>query len=189
MQKLVCYMILLMIPAIAMGQNNITEKKTNNMVINLATETINFETLRYTSDFTAKKEKIYLWYKSGKIMETEGGYEGKLLNGKYTVFYQNKALKEKGQVKKGLRCGEWRSWYADGELKEVVNWKRGQKHGLFQSYDESGDLIVQSRYKRGKLHGKSIIGVKGNANVRMYKNGIEVVEGTKEKKPKKEKKK
>lgn len=176
MQKLLCYIVLLLVPIMVKGQKNITEKKTNSMVINLPAETINFETLRYGSDFEAKKEKTYLWFKSGKIMETEGGYEGKLLNGKYTSFYQSKALKEKGQVKKGLRHGEWRGWHPNGMLKEIVHWKRGQKHGLFQSYDESGDMMVQSKYKKGKLHGKSIIGVKGNSNVRMYKNGIEVVQ-------------
>lgn len=193
MQKFLLYIILLMVPAITMGQKNIAEKKTNSMVINLPTETINFETMRYGSDFDAKKERTYLWFKSGKVMETEGGYEGKLLNGKYTVFYPSKALKEKGQVKKGLRHGEWRSWHPSGTLKEIIHWKKGQKHGMFLSYDEAGDLMVQSRYKKGKLHGKSIIGVKGNSNVRMYKNGIEVVQEkketpTKHKKPAKVKK-
>lgn len=175
MGKYLFNLFLLALPTIAVCQKDVSEKKTNELVINLPNETINFETLRYGSDFEAKKEKRYWWYKSGKIMETEGGFDGKLLDGKYTVFYDSRALKEQGQFKKGLKCGEWKSWHPNGNLKETIMWKKGYKHGIFQSYDEVGNLMVQSKYKKGKLHGKSLILVKGDSQVQVYKNGVEVI--------------
>lgn len=157
----------------AVGQKTVSEKKTNELVLNLEGETINFETLRYGSDFEPNNKKSYWWYKSGKIHETEGGFDGKLLNGSYRLFYENKALKEKGEFKKGLKHGVWKTWHPNGKLREIITWKKGLKHGVFRSYDEKGNLMVQSKYKKGRLHGKSQILVKGNTQIRLYKNGIE----------------
>lgn len=193
MNKFVLIPLTILVSLSAVGQKTVSEKKTNELVLNLDGETLNFETLRYSSDFKPNNEKSYWWYKSGKIHETEGGFDGKLLNGSYCVFYLNKALKEKGEFKKGLKHGVWKTWHPNGRLKEVTRWKKGLKHGVFESYDENGDLMVQSKYKKGRLHGKSKILVKGNTQVRLYKNGVELEKeekGEKKiKKPKDKKKK
>ena len=64
----------------------------------------------------AKKDLFYAWYQANAIHSTQGGYSGKLLNGLYTEYYQNKNLKEQGTYKNGLKTGSWRDWKEDGTL-------------------------------------------------------------------------
>ena len=41
------------------------------------------------------------------ILVTQGGYNGRLLNGDFRVFYPNKNLKENGNYQFGLKEGTW----------------------------------------------------------------------------------
>jgi len=72
-----------------------------------------------------KKTLFYAWYSADVIHSTQGGYSGRLLNGKYNEFYLNKNLKEQGLYKNGLKTGPWKSWKEDGSLAAQVTWKNG----------------------------------------------------------------
>lgn len=95
----------------------------------------------------------YFWYSSNKIMETKGGYDGRMLDGNYTSYYLNDNLHEKGQFSNGLKNGQWTLWYENGKIKEISHWKHGLKDGLFKKFDVRGNLQQVANMKHGKLHG------------------------------------
>ncbi len=72
------------------------------------------------------KGKNYYWYYRDTILITKEGYDGRLLEGLYTVYYPNKNLKEQGNFINGLKDGEWKFWYPNGELASVEKWKKGE---------------------------------------------------------------
>lgn len=97
-----------------------------------------------------RDDKTYYWYKSQKVMGTQGGSSGQLLHGKYESFYANKQLNAKGLYEKGLKNGEWQYWRADGTLIKAENWKCGAKCGEQLDYAADGSLI-----RRTVIRGKS----------------------------------
>lgn len=124
----------------------------------------------------AKESLSYYWYTSNKILETKGGYEGKILDGPYTSFYLSSNLKEKGQFKKGLKNGEWITWFEGGKIHEISTWKKGLKCGVFKTFDDKGNLILEYNYADGKLNGyqteykdEKVISKK------RYKKGLEII--------------
>ena len=136
-------------------------------------------------DIEPSPEKYYYWYSAGKLRTTQGGFSGKLLNGPYESFYQNKAIKEQGKFKKGLKSGTWKTWFENGNLKEVAEWRLGNKTGHFSEYDESGKIKSAGRYKKGKLQGKLLSYLaKDSVAVSHYKEGKLVVKKEKVRKDK-----
>lgn len=122
------------------------------------------------------KNKTYFWYSNNQIIQTNGGVDGKLLDGEYSSFYLNNNLKQKGKLKKGLRVGEWRSWYENGKLKEITEWNKGVKDGNYEAFNEKGDKIFSACYSNDKLNGKEIKYNSGKIiSLKKYKNGIEII--------------
>lgn len=70
--------------------------------------------------------RVYFWYKTQKLITTQGGASGDLLHGTFEAFYENKQLAQKGQFRKGLKHGEWIFWKVDGTIDHVEKWKRGK---------------------------------------------------------------
>jgi hypothetical protein len=124
---------------------------------------------------TANKDQNYYWYASNKIMETRGGYDGKLLHGDYSSFYLNNNLKEKGKFKLGQKLGRWTTWYDNGKIKEVSWYRHGSKRGTQELYDRNGLLQQKADYVNDLLDGK-LTTFKGDSvfNTRNFKNGVEV---------------
>ncbi|MBS7562779.1 hypothetical protein KHS38_00035 [Mucilaginibacter sp. Bleaf8] len=102
-------------------------------------------------------DRIYYWYGGNTIHNTQGGYSGKLLHGKYEEYYTDKSLKEQGEFDSGLKDGLWRSWQESGALAELVNWQHGIKEGDFTFYDEQGQPRQSGRYADNLLEGKVLI--------------------------------
>lgn len=125
-----------------------------NITVNYENYTVKTQMLSQPKTMSVNNDKVYLWYASQKIMETKGGFDGKLIHGTYRAFYLNNQLKEKGQIKYGLRHKEWKYWYPDGKLKEVINWKNGVKNGKYFLYNDYGQLMAQSHFKDDKLDGR-----------------------------------
>src|ERR1043165_6820074 len=67
-----------------------------NVTVNFEDYTVKTQMLKDPKKVTIDNELIYLWYNSNKIMETRGGYDGKLLHGYYKSFYPNNQLRESG---------------------------------------------------------------------------------------------
>src|SRR6218665_1209092 len=87
--------------------------------VNYPSYSVKAEVSTLPSKFRAIKELEYYWYYSNRIMHTQGGCEGKLLNGQFTSFYISNSLKEKGTFKQGLRNGEWICWFDNGMISET----------------------------------------------------------------------
>lgn len=157
-------------------------KKNISMYLNKENMSIKAEVLKKQSTFTADKDVNYYWYASNNIVETQGGYDGKLLHGAYSSFYLSNKLREKGKFRKGLKQGEWINWYENGKIQEVSNWKSGRKCSSYQLYNEYGDLMLKAHFKRGKLHGKMFsYDGKSLISEKKYRNGKEVVKKVKKK--------
>ncbi|NQY11239.1 MAG: hypothetical protein HRT71_17210 [Flavobacteriales bacterium] len=97
-----------------------------------------------------KKILAYAWFKSNKVFVTKGGFDGKLLHGKYTSFYKSDQMMEQGEYKKGVKNGEWMLWKPNGSIDKVINWKGGKLDGTTSVY--KGDKIrTEKNYNGGKL--------------------------------------
>lgn len=151
--------------------------KTQGIVVNLANETVQATMLTKPSTLKADNNKTYTWYNNQSLLETKGGYSGKLLHGPYTACFLNKQLKEQGLFKHGLRHKQWKYWYPDGKLKEVITWKHGEKNGYYALYNDFGQLMARGNFKKDKLHGKFFTyGTNGAiTEKKRYNNGNEVL--------------
>jgi antitoxin component YwqK of YwqJK toxin-antitoxin module len=148
-----------------------------NVTVNYDDFTVKTQMLSQNKNVAVNNDLVYMWYGSQKIIETKGGYEGKLIHGKYTAFYLNNQLKEQGQIKYGLKTKEWKYWYSDGKLREVINWKNGKKNGKYVLYNDYGQLMAKSNFKNDKLNGRFYTyGQNGIiSEKKRYKNGDEVI--------------
>jgi hypothetical protein len=159
--------------------------KSFNITVNYETYTIKTQMLKDPKKFTPDVNLTYHWYTSQKIMETKGGFDGKLLHGYYHSFYLNNQLFESGEFKYGVKSSEWKNWYPDGKLKEVTNWKNGKKKGNYSLYNTDGALVASGKFKNDVLNGKFKTYDKNGKVIltQEYKNGDLVIN-----KPKKERK-
>jgi hypothetical protein len=142
----------------------------------------------YVSEKEIKTEndKFYCWVKAKEVHTTQGGYEGRLLHGAYSEFYNDNNIKQKGEFKNGLRSGEWKSWYQNGNLQEITHWKDGRLSGSFTRYSEDGKITEDGKFCKGAFDGKvNRYDSTGAATKINYKDGIE--QKPKEKKVKKKK--
>ena len=157
------------------SQNRNKSKETSSFTINTSNSTIKFEVLSEKIVFQPIKALTYYWFSTNKILETKGGYDGKLLHGQYACFYMNSNLKEKGKFKKGLKDGEWVSWFENGRIMETITWKSGLKSGPYRSFNEQGHPVLEAEYKNGLLNGKMVTYVNGKmTDTRMYKDDKEL---------------
>jgi hypothetical protein len=101
----------------------------------------------------ADPKLYYHWYTADGIHVTQGGYEGKVLNGAYNEYYLNKNIKIQGAYRNGLQHGTWKSWNANGFLLSIYNWDKGVMNGEYRLFDGKGMLTEQGYYKQGLLNG------------------------------------
>jgi len=148
-----------------------------NITVNFDEYTVKTQMLNQNKSICVNNDRVYMWYNAQKIIETKGGYDGKLIHGIYRAFYLNNQLKEQGQIRYGLRDREWKYWYADGKLKELITWKNGVKNGTYCLYNDYGELMAKGRFRNDKLHGNFYTyGSNGKvADKKKYKRGEEVV--------------
>ncbi len=152
------------------------QKESYTVYVNYPDYTIKTDISSKGKRINVQEELTYYWYASNKIMETTGGYDGKILNGPYTSFYVTGNLKEKGTFRNGIKNGEWITWYETGKMKEINVWRRGIKSSTSKSFDISGDLISETKYRNGKLNGyQTTYGSGKIITKKKYKKGIEVI--------------
>ncbi|RZK25597.1 MAG: hypothetical protein EOO43_05105 [Flavobacterium sp.] len=170
------YVITLLIYIIcssANGQNTVYQYNNYNHTITFLNHKINFQLKPYkNSPKISEVKRQYHWYANNEIQVTENGYSGKLLNGLYTDFYENRNLREQGQFKTGLKHGEWKKWSLRGKILETINFSDGLRHGAYAKYNELGQLMETTSYKNDKIDGKLHHHIKPDSIVTtQYKNG------------------
>lgn len=160
----------------ASASSQVKLKSTYPVYINYPAYTIKANVLNSSEKIGVKESLTYYWYASNKIMNTQGGYDGKILMGPYTSFYLSGNLKEKGKFKKGVKNGEWITWFENGKINQIQNWRCGVQTGVDETFNEAGELTLRQHYKRGKLIGKEITFEKDTiSNLRTYKNGKKII--------------
>lgn len=165
--------LLLILSNILLSQTIV--KETYTVYLNYPNYTVKANVWNDANKIKTKDTLTYFWYASNKIIQTQGGYEGRLLHGLFSSFFLNSNLREKGSFNKGLKDGQWFYWYENGKLKEIVYWKNGLRDGLTKEYDNSGILKKETSYKLGVLNGFSIEYDKSKKVIskRKFKNGVE----------------
>jgi hypothetical protein len=161
--------------------------KSFNITVNYPDYTVKTQMLKdHPKKLKLESDLSYHWYISQKIMETKGGYDGKLLHGYYKSFYLTDQLFESGEFDYGVKSGEWKNWYPDGKLKEITNWKNGRKNGKYTLYSNLGVLMATGEFKKDELTGefKTYDNFGKESSVRKYKNGKEIIKKVKVKKEK-----
>src|SRR5687767_7067543 len=144
----VAFFFLFVITAFNGAAQNFNDKKNYTVYVNQSDYSVVAEVLAKPKLPQSDASKEYYWYKGNNIMSTRGGYEGKLLHGKFSSFYLNNNLKEKGKYNMGLKEGEWKKWHPNGTIAEIVNWKNGFKHGKYQAFNAKQELTVSTHYSK-----------------------------------------
>jgi hypothetical protein len=169
------YLILLLLFSNAVfGQ--MKPKETYTVYVNYPDYSIKATVSNKVKNIDVDESLLYYWYSSNKIIETKGGYDGKILNGSYTSFYLSSNLKEKGQFKKGIKNGEWITWFEGGKIHEISTWKKGVKSGIYKTFDDKGNKITEADYKNNKLNGCQTEYKDGKViSEKRFKNGLEII--------------
>lgn len=151
MIKLILVLLLFFLTVNANGQNLNAKRyvKTDSFKCEF------FVSDKVIKDFFIRDSLIYFWCKAQKIFDTQGGYSGKLIDGKFNKFYHSGQLAEQGFFKRGLKDGEWKIWHPNGLLKQVSTYKEGKINGRLVKFDEAGNVTAEQKYKRGKLKSKN----------------------------------
>ncbi|MDO3645224.1 toxin-antitoxin system YwqK family antitoxin [Mucilaginibacter sp. L3T2-6] len=112
--------------------------------------------INLASEKQANPKLYYHWYTADGLHVTQGGYEGKVLNGAYNEYYLNKSIKMQGTYLRGLQHNTWKSWNAKGFLTSIYTWNKGVLNGEYSLFDGKGRLIEQGYYKNGLLNGVQV---------------------------------
>ena len=90
-----------------------------------STQEVRADLLPYKTDPKVKNDRYYFWCFKNVIHSTQGGFNGKLLNGHYVAFYPDKNLKEEGDFDRGLKNGVWKTWNRKGDITNLITWNQG----------------------------------------------------------------
>jgi len=135
-----------------------------------------FDVFAVNPKIKADENAAYSWYSDGKILETKGGFSGRLLDGRYVSYYGNKNLRDRGIYLKGLKKGKWIKWHSNGKINEIACWKMGAKKGKYTLYNDMGQRMLTAHFKHDKLNGRMTTYEKDKVLLKMkYRNGQEVI--------------
>ena len=105
----------------------------------------------------------YYWFKSQKIMTTQGGADGLLLEGLFIAFYSNKQLSQKGHFKKGVKTRSWEYWRKDGSIDVEEKWRNGKLiyKGIYD-LNSQRNKTIKKRFSKTKIISKDSVAVYKN---------------------------
>ncbi len=86
---------------------------------------------------------------SGALASLEGG----IINGTYTEYYPDGALKTVKTMQAGKANGTLNAYYPSGKRQVEAYYLAGQKDGQFKYFTESGALLMEASYKNDLLDG------------------------------------
>ena len=173
-------LIFILLSVVTFGQNEIKDFSTKKVLLTLKDSTIEANILLKTKKIKPSDNILYYWYKSNQINSNKGGYNGKLLDGKYNVENRDGDLITTGNFKTGYKTGTWKTWHNNGQIKTIGKYKKGIRVGHHKVYDTFGSLKEINKYKDDKLSGKQILFVNGVKTTKKYKNGVDVTKKPKD---------
>jgi hypothetical protein len=163
-------MIFILGANMAMGQYSSKDFLTHKIIVNHDNYTV-VAYVKPTHKIYVESDRLYYWFSTNLIKSTQGGYSGKLLNGRYQEFFLNKSLKEWGAFNAGLKTGKWKSWDEGGKLKEEYYWDSGKKNGTYSKYDSLGRLAEKGKYRNDLLNGKQAVMIGDSSKISYFKKG------------------
>ncbi|WP_448105153.1 toxin-antitoxin system YwqK family antitoxin [Pedobacter panaciterrae] len=163
-------MIFILVADMAMGQYSSKDFLTHKIIVNHDNYTV-VAYVKPTHKIYVESDRLYYWFSTNLIKSTQGGYSGKLLNGRYQEFFLNKSLKEWGAFSAGLKTGKWKSWDEAGKLKEEYYWDSGKRNGTYSKYDLLGRLAEKGKYRNDLLNGKQTVMLGDSTKVAYFKKG------------------
>jgi hypothetical protein len=161
MRYRLCILLIIFTGGITFGQKVKTHQKTREVIINSGDSIIVTNILLDQDKIKPELKYTYYWYLRNKINHNVGNFSGKLLDGKYQVFVQDKLMLS-GFYKEGKRTGKWISWNNDGSVKTVSTYADGvieisqadnpAKHGIkhFLKKDKSKKRTLRLFHKKDK---------------------------------------
>lgn len=132
-----------------------SQEKTNELTLNINGTPTSIEIDNQNKERKTAISETYFWYKSNKIIQTTGGYQGQLLHGRYIESYSNGQLKLKGFFRYGQQFGQWKYWNENGKLQRLENWKNNKLNGKVYYFKESGEVEVIKSFRKGILKTKT----------------------------------
>jgi antitoxin component YwqK of YwqJK toxin-antitoxin module len=78
-------------------------------------------------------------------------YDGGLLEGRMSSYYESGAMECQGGLKKNQREGEWTWYHENGEVSSRVHLIAGKKDGKQVFYNSQGKKVREETYKNGTL--------------------------------------
>jgi len=174
MKHILILFFIFIIPIFALAQKIEIPKEptTREVVLNQSDTIYRVQIFIENPKVKINKSKFYSWFYKETLLHTEGSWSGKLLQGKYEVYYPNNNLFIQGKYKKGWKVGIWKKWYPDGTLMEQKSWKKGLVHGNFTQHTPKGNLSMRGKYLKGQMHGFIYIyDEEGNEKKLRYKKG------------------
>ncbi len=105
---------------------------------------------RNLKDFQIQDSLTYYWCKAQKLLVTQGGVGGKVIDGNFLKFYHSGQLAEKGFFRMGLKHGIWKTWYLNGSLRSIYHYRNGRKNGNYALFDEQGFILKNGKYANDK---------------------------------------
>lgn len=124
MRPVICILLLMLTGAISFGQRTNARQNTREVVINSGDSIIVTNIMLNQKKVRPDIRFTYYWYLRGKISHNTGGFSGKLLDGKYQVFVQDR-LALSGTYNEGKRSGDWVGWNNDGSIKNTCTYIDG----------------------------------------------------------------
>ncbi len=163
-------MAFILVANLAMGQYSTKDFLTHKVIVNHNDYTI-VAYVKPTNKIYVESDRLYYWFSTNLIKSTQGGYSGKLLNGRYQEFFLNKNLKELGAFRAGLKTGKWKSWDDAGKLKEEYYWDSGKRNGTYAKYDSLGRQREKGKYRNDLLNGKQTVMIGDSTKITYFKKG------------------
>jgi len=175
---LILFLQVLLSSPIAMGQRSYAGIGDYSHTVHYADRKVVFHLKEGgNGNVNADATKTYAWYSGNQINTTQGGFNGKLLDGEFTEYFLNKNLKSKGEFEEGLKVGLWRNWRENGQLESSVHFLKGVMAGRSQNHDEQGVLREEGKYDNGLKQGYWMRFIsKDSITVQRYDKGVIVPE-------------
>jgi antitoxin component YwqK of YwqJK toxin-antitoxin module len=135
-------------------------------------EEINLLPLQDSRNVSPSQGGKYYWYSDNQLLSTHGGFDGRLLDGAYSLQNRTGSLLAKGSYDRGLKSGAWTTWYPGGTIQKVEHWQKGVLQNGFEEFYPNGAIKRRGTYSDGDLDGKVYrYDEQGKEEVMRYRSG------------------
>lgn len=100
-------------------------------------------------EFVEGTEEGHWFYRRNSAVE-EGDYTDGMRTGVWRSWYQPGVISAKIEYDQDLMNGEYTIYYENGVIKRTGKCINGERDGIWYDYDDTGELMLTTLYKEGK---------------------------------------